>query len=63
MKIKVSKINTQSDSLIKEKSRKEKRHKQKSRAHIFSFALLTSIKINGSTKKIGGQKIRKRDKS
>ena len=46
MKIKFSKINTQSDSLIKEKSRKEKRHKQKVEHNKFkeNYSVLSDYK-------------------
>lgn len=62
MSVKISDISLQCDTLIKEKSRKEKRHRQKLE-HIFHFsvALPISIKKNGRTKTIG-RKRKKRSK-
>ena len=55
MSVKISDISLQCDTLIKEKSRKEKRHRQKLE-HIFHFSVALPISIkkkNGRTKTIG----------
>lgn len=50
MSVKISDISLQCDTLIKEKSRKEKRHRQKLE-HIFHFSVALPISIKKKIRK------------